>query len=230
VSWLGDLLTLYGRVFRRGAVLAVRNWTLALVVVVYEVALTLFAAVVAPLEFVGGVLVTIAMAALASSALVLLEAVVRTGRASWSDIGGSFATYLGDVVNVFFLLFVLRLVIQVVAPPGSPVPIVLELAIVVFLNAVPEMLYLGRQGGLALAVESYRFIGENWIEWFPPTAALYVLWRGVANAAPAGPLAPVGEVVASLVVVYGFVVRGLLFIELTTSSRRGRAFQRRASG
>jgi hypothetical protein len=230
VTWLGDLLSVYRRVFRRGAELAVRNWMLALVVVAYEVALTAVAVVLAPLGLVGGVLLTLAMAALASSALVLLEAVVRTGRVGWPDVAGSFATYLGDVVNVFFLLFVLRLVIQVVAPPGSPVPIVLGLATVVFLNAVPEMIYLGRQSGLALAVESYRFIGENWIEWFPATAVLYVLWSLVANAAPAGPLAPLGTIAASLVLVYGFVVRGLLFIELTTSSRRGRAFHRRAAG
>ena len=55
----------------------------------------------------------------------------------------------------------------------------IHLVLLIFLNAVPELIYLGHHGGLNLLSESYRFIGENWIEWFPPNMLLILAAVGI---------------------------------------------------
>ena len=100
----------------------------------------------------------------------------------------------------------------------------------VFLNAVPELVYLGRSGAAELLAESYRFIGANWIEWFPANLLIVGVVLAVDFVLPDGPLGLISAAGAGLVAAYGWVVRGLLFLELTTSSRRAREFRRRAEG
>src|SRR5206468_3064664 len=139
-GWLRDTAALYARVFRRGAQLALRNWWVGLVVIVYAVLLDVVAVLTAPLGIVGGLL------------------------------------------------------------------------------AAAEVL-----------VESYKFIGENWIEWFPANLLLLACVLAVLQL-PAGPLGLIGTVTFGVVLYFAAIVRGLLFQELSTSSRRGREFWRRAAG
>jgi len=96
----------------------------------------------------------------------------------------------------------------------------------VFLNAAPEQIYLARNSGLAVFVESYRFIGTYWIEWLPINVLLAVLFRAVIDV----PVIGVALVLAAIVLTFGFIARGLLFLQLTTSSRRAREFARRTAG
>jgi hypothetical protein len=94
---------------------------------------------------------------------------------------------------------------------------------------VPELVYLGRHAPASLLVESYRFIGENWVEWFPANIAL----AGCIFATillPPGPFGLLSEGVLGIVLYFAMIVRGLLFLELTTSSRRAREFRRRVAG
>ncbi|MCW5892177.1 MAG: hypothetical protein KIT14_16775 [bacterium] len=231
MSWLTDTLALYVRVFRKGAVLTAANWPLALLVVCYPMGLLFLNVWLAPLGFVGGILWTLALSACVSSWLHFMEQVVQgTGRAHLPDLPRSFATYLGDVVNVLFLIFVLRLLLNlVVAPASELVAIVLSLAMAVFFNAVLELIYLGRYSGPDLLMASYRFIGTNWIEWFPATILLLALAFGLDRILPAGPFGFFTIAAVGLVVAYASIVRGLLYLELATSSRRAREFKRRAS-
>src|SRR5437773_2121505 len=62
-GWLRDTAALYARVFRRGAELALRNWWVGLVVIVYAVLLGMVAVVTAPLGLVGGLLRYLALVA-----------------------------------------------------------------------------------------------------------------------------------------------------------------------
>ena len=50
----------------------------------------------------------------------------------------------------------------------------------------PELVYLGRHAPRELLVESYRFIGENWIEWFPANVLLVGCVVVVHRAMPGG--------------------------------------------
>lgn len=173
----------------------------------------------------GGVLLTFVGAALMSSWFVLVGAVVRDGRASPADVRGSFVVHLGDVLTFGFLLWALQYVASLAFAEVAYVAIVFELALLVFLSAVPEEMYIGHESGAALFVESYRFVAANWVEWLPATGILIV----VTIAVGAVPFLPLSIVLAGFALAFMFIVRGLLFLELTTSSRRTREFQQRAA-
>jgi hypothetical protein len=226
-AWISDTLQLYGRVFGKAATLTQRNWPLALVLVGYFVGLLAAAILLAPLGIVGGFLRYLLWVALLSSWLALAEQVVRYGRARTADLASSFGAYFSDLLTVFFMLWLLQYARDLA--PSPLVRILIWLAMFVFLNAVPELIYLGRRSGAELLAESYRFIGENWIEWFPPNVLLAVL-VGAAMELPPGPFGVITATVLGLVLSYATIARGLLFLELTTSSRRAREFQRRAAG
>jgi hypothetical protein len=226
VSWLTDLAGVYGRVLRRAFELTLQHWWLGLVAIAYLVAFGTLAVVAGQLGFAGGFLLGIGMAALMSSWLVLVGHVVRNGRVTIADVPESFLVYMGDVLTFLFLRFALNYVAKIAFADVPLVAIVFDLATFVFLNAVPEQIYLGGNTGVAVFVESYRFVGTYWIEWLPATALLAVL-LALATLVPFPPLA---LVLGGIVMAFGFIMRGLLFLELTTSSRRAREFARRSAG
>lgn len=230
MSWLGDTVALYGRVFRQAATLAVRSWILVVALVGYTYLLVLAGVLAAPLGLLGGFVQTVVAAACGSSWLALLERTIRYGRADPSDVPGSFVAYLGDVLTVSFLLWVLSMVAALALAPWPFLQIVFALATLTFFNAVPELIYLGRHAAAELLVASYRFVGENWIEWFPATVAVVIAAAVVHQTVPPGPLGLLATAALAAVIAYGGIVRGLLFLELTSSGRRARAFQRRAAG
>jgi hypothetical protein len=226
-GWLVDTVALYGRVFRRAALLALRNWPVGLVVLLYGALLWAVRLVAAPLGIVGGFLIYLAAVACLSSWLSLVEQVIRSGRVRLSDVPSGFAAYFGDLLTVGFLFWGLQLIASLVLAPFPFLQIVFVLAVFVFLNAVPELVYLGRNAPAELLVESYRFIGENWIEWFP---ASLVLLAAVVAVRMFGPSGIAAEALVGVLLYFGMIVRGLLFLELATSGRRAREFRRRAAG
>ncbi len=238
MSWLTDLLGVYGRVFARAIDLLATNWLLAVMVIAYQAIMLGAGLALMPLGVMGGtagglvgsIVAMLVWAACVSSFLAVLGRVIRDGRVTPREVPGSFTLHLGDVLNVGFLLFGLQLLGRLVLVPFPYLYIVFGIAVLVFLNAVPEMLYLGNIAGPALFVESYRFIGRYWIEWFPPTLLLAAVSLGALAAIPGGVFAVLGWAVAAVAVTFLFLVRGLLFLELTTSSRRAREFQRRSVG
>jgi hypothetical protein len=225
MSWFIDLLGVYARVARRGLDLAVRHWWLALVALGYQAGLLGAALLLAPLGLVGGVLLTLLAAGLMSSWFVLAGTVIRDGRATPADVRGSFLVHLGDVLTFGFLLWVLRMIASLAFADFAYAEIVAELALLVFLSAVPEQMYLARETGMALFVESYRFVAANWVEWLPATALLLV----VVVVLGAVPFLPLSMVLVGFGLALMTLVRGLLFLELTTSSRRAREFRRRTA-
>jgi hypothetical protein len=224
--WLGDTVALYARVFRHAARLALRNWAVGLVVFLYGALLWVSRLLAAPLGIVGGLLLYLAAVACFSSWLSLVEQVIRVGRVRARDVPAGFAAYFNDLLTVGFLFWGLQLVASLVLAPFPFLQIVFVLAVFVFLNAVPELVYLGRHAPAELLVESYRFIGENWIEWFPANVALLAIVLG----ARALDLGVVADALLGIVLYFGMIVRGLLFLELATSGRRAREFRRRAAG
>ena len=229
-GWLGDTFALYGRAFRRGTTLAVRNWPVGLVVVLYGTLLGVIRFLVAPLGLVGGFLLYLATVACLSSWLSLVAEVIRVGRVRFQDVPTGFATYLNDLLTAGFLVWGLVFIASLVLAPFVFLQIVFWLALLVFFNALPELIYLGRHSAAELLAESYRFIGENWIEWFPANLLLGACVAVARAYVPAGPYGLVVEGVSGIVLYFAMIVRGLLFLELASSSRRGREFRRRAAG
>lgn len=233
MNWLAATLALYRRTFVRGAELTLRNWPVLGSVFVYTVVMAMAATFAPLLGIIGGFLLSLVWAACVGSFLYLVEMMVRTSRVTFDDFRRSAGAYLWDVVGVTFILWlVFRLLAPALAtiPQGPPLLIGLNIVIAVFFNAVPELIYLGRYTSLQLLGESYSFIGENWIEWFPATLALALMVLLVAAAPVDGVLVWVKLALVALLVAYAMVVRGLLFLELHGSSRRARAFRARMGG
>ena len=240
VGWFRDTLELYGRAFRRGAVLALRNWPVALVLLGFRVLRDLVDELLFPLAgfgqfpgLVGGLLGYLVAVAFMSAWLFLVAEVIRSGRIRPRDWLAGFGAYFGDLLTVLFLVSLLAWVGLMLVSSAPPLGIVLLLALFTFGNALPELVYLGRHPPASLLVESYRFIAENWIEWFPANILLLACVVGVTELAravvpPIGWL-PLAALVNSLALYFAMIVRGLLFLELAASSRRARAFKR-ASG
>jgi hypothetical protein len=228
LGWLRDTGALYARAFERGARLALRNWPVGLVAVACGRLVDLVALLVAPLGLAGGLLAYLAFVAVASLGLTLVAEVIRAGRVRLQDVPAGLTAYLSDLLSVFFLFWLLSLVASLVLAPFPFLRIVFGLATLVFLNAVPELIYLGRHPAGELLVESYRFIGQNWIEWFPANIVLGMCVLA-ARSLPAGPYDLIAETATGLVLYFAMIVRGLLFLELSSSSRRAREFRRRAA-
>jgi len=233
VSWLTVTLALYARTLRRAAELTLRNWPVLGSLFIYGVAMSAGSVFAAALGILGGFLMSLVWAACVGSFLYLVENIVRNGRVTIDDFRRSAGVYLWDVVGVTFVVWI---AFRVLAPalgtmPQGPMLLLgLYLIVLVFFNAVPELIYLGRCSSLELLGESYAFIGENWIEWFPVTVALGAVVLAL-EALPVSPLLQWPKLAAiALLVYYTMVVRGLLFLELHGSTRRSRAFRHRMGG
>jgi len=232
VTWLTITLALYRRALRRAAELTLRNWPVLGSLFVYAAVMSAATVFAAALGIVGGFLLSLVWAACVGSFLSLVEMIVRSGRVTLDDFRRSAGVYLWDVVGVTFVLWIaFQLLTPALAtiPQGRMLLLGLMLIVLVFFNAVPELIYLGRCSSLELLGESYAFIGENWIEWFPLTVVLGALVLAL-DALPVAPLLEWPKLAAvALLVYYTMVVRGLLFIELHGSTRRSRAFRHRMS-
>ena len=226
MSWITDLLGVYSGVLRRAVELTLKHWWLGLVAILYQVLAIAIVAFFGAFGWLGGIFVAIGWSGLASSWMVLVGHVVRNGRVTLADVPESFAVHLFDVWLFFFFYgFATRAAEQAfVDLPYAA--IVFQLTCFVFLNAVPEPIYLGGASGLAIFVEIYRFMSTYWVEWLPLTGALFVL----VLIALGVPFTPLALALSGLAFALMSIARGLLFLELTTSSRRAREFARRAAG
>lgn len=224
---------MYRRVFLRAADLALRNWWVLVTTFAYSLILS-FAGLLAPMfGMAGGFLFSLVWAACVGSFLFLVEMMVRTSRVTLDDFRNSFGAYLGDVVGVSFVMWIFWMVVTPALqqmPQGYAILQCIRLAGFVLFNALPELIYLGRCSSLQLFAESYSFIGSNWIEWFPANlvaaAIIYCVW----SIPLAAPLSYLQLAVVSFLIYFTMVMRGLLFLELHGSSRRGRAFKYRSEG
>ena len=223
-------LALYRKVFGRALALTLANWPVLATLFVYALIMAVGVVVAAPFGILGGFALGLVWAACLGSFLYVVEMRVRTSRVTLEDFRRSFRAYLGDVLGVLFIFWVVSMVVGpalVAMPNGITLLFALELVAFVFFNAVPELIYLGHHSSLDLLRESYVFIGENWIEWFPATiAAAALVWIASALRAP-GPSVWLKNGLVALLVYFAMVVRGLLFVELCGSSRRSRAFRYR---
>lgn len=245
-AWLLDTLAMYARVLVGGARLLAGNVVLVVPALACLVAPVLLAIVFLPLAgalgAVGGVLVgvlgVLVESACWSTLLASTGEVIRTRRLALDDVRTGFVAYLGDVINVRFVLWLVTFVASLL--PG-PAGVMIGLATATFFNAVPELIYLGRYGTGDLLAASYRFISQRWIEWFPMNALLFTLGMsvvvlmlstGLVSGGSLGGLFGMGFGLGMLAVVLAFamLVRGLLFLELTESSRRARAFREAMGG
>jgi hypothetical protein len=232
-------LWIYLTSVRRSWESVAKNWIVSFAPLVYGAGLSALAWVVAPLGIVGGLLLGLASQACLSSGLYLIQNIVQVGRTNFDDFLKGFTVYFWELVRIAFILWIpLWVASQALAsvPNGRLIFALIQIALYVFLNPVPEFIYQTRSSGVELLSASYGFIVENWIEWFIPnivlTLAGYLLLYllGILAAGLPGFLQVfLVALVFGLCLTYVMVFRGFLFAELNGTNRRSRVYRYNAS-
>ena len=172
------MLKLYARLAGRSVRLAVRGWPAGVALLLCATVLQLARGALAQLGIAGGFLLGFVVAFLISSYLHLLSRAVDGDRIRLSDVSESFGARFWDVVSVLFALWIIQLLVEFLAAQmgdrGRIIAVLVSLTMVVFFNAVPELIYLarGQVRSFALLMESGRFISRHWPEWLGPTALI----------------------------------------------------------
>jgi hypothetical protein len=245
------MLKLYARLAGKAIRLALRGWPAAAVLPLYAGLLQIGGGLLARMGMVGGLLLGLLLAFLASSYLTLLGLAVAGRKIGFSDFRESFLAHFGDVISVMFATWVIQLAVSVVARSfgdrGTIIFVLVDLTMVVFFNPVPEMIYLGggRTRSFGLLMEAGRFISAHWPEWLAPSVLMGAVLLAPTGLIQQGPLAirllafqslfslggltnAVNSVplwLAPFMIIFlnwAMVFRGLLFTELSFRVRRPR--------
>lgn len=226
---------MYGNVLLRSWECGTKNWPVAFAPLAYGVALSVVMELFGRLGFVGGILLAVATQACVSSALHLVENMVRVNRANFNDFLKGFTIYLWELLTVAFILWIPMRVAAIAlasVPNGGVIYFSIQIALYVLLNPLPEFIYHTRTSGIALLSASYSFIVENWIEWLLPnivlTAAGYFVLRMLEALVVFLPGFLQFFVLffgLGLCLTYFMVFRGFLFVELSGTNRRSRIYR-----
>jgi len=240
-------LQLYGRLAVKAARQAVQAWPLALALPAYAGLIVAILIITSKLGgLLGGIAAGFGMAAVASSYLHLLALAVGGRRIGMGDIKESFGARLWDVVSVMFAFFIINMLVTPLVgglPKGQIVAVLISLAMTIFFNPVPELLYQSSTRSFGLLAEAARFISARGLEWLFPNVILGVILllpTGVLQEPELGArllglqalfsMTGLTQVIigmplafAPLLLIFlhwAMIFRGLLFNALTTSSGR----------
>src|SRR5262245_7039083 len=232
-----------------------RAWPVGLLPFLYGPVFFLTAVFVAPLGLIGGFILGFVLALCVSSYLYFIAGVVNGNRMSLADLGESWRPYFGSVITILFFLSIVQYALALLVPLGAAggyeLRSVINLALLILLNPMPEIIYQGRSEGLNMLQESFEFLRDSGVEWFLPFVALAVFATfflplpilmmplqigrltfptlgggGLFSGPPVSLLAAV----LSIFVLFALMVfRGLLFRALASSTRRQRVFRSRFS-
>ncbi|HVZ75386.1 MAG TPA: hypothetical protein VHJ20_23580 [Polyangia bacterium] len=232
---------------------AARGWLAAVSIPVYTLAFIVAAKMLAPLGIIGSLILGFVSAALCAGYLSLLASVVAGEPIRLRDLKSGMRA-IWDVMSVFFAMWIVSLVLGPIERGAGDNAVavagIVQLAIAIFLNALPEVIYNGDGRSFAAFKESASFVMEHPVAWFAPNLVLafvffwatgtlslsspgQVLTQLSELASAQGVLAlilgnPYWKIPVLIVFVhYAMVFRGVLYRELRSGSGRMRAFRRR---
>jgi hypothetical protein len=225
------------------------NWWIAFLPLVYGFVLLITGIVAAQLGMLGGFLLGFILALCTSSYLYFIAGVVTGNRMTFTELSESWRPYLSPVMTILFFFFVVQLTLSVILPGmagAGLISLVINLALLIVLNPIPEIVYQGRREGFDMLQESVDFLRESGIEWFAPLVVISLLsfvaplpFMAVVSqsgnlSAPTfgsndllfGSVTGVLMAIISAVLFYILMVfRGLLFRALANSTRRQRLYR-----
>lgn len=222
---------LYGKCMAEGLKSIGKSpWTLLLPMVL-GIAMTALGMIIGGLPgLLQGIVFALALDALFSSYLYFVGEIVSKQRVSIGEFGRSFGKYFWSILNVMFVLWIVRFILSMVlrgSPQGQTIFLGLAIIAAIALNVVPEVIYQrGTYGGIQTFQVSWEFLKENWIEWFIPNvpfiALVIFVWLLSSALFPFG-----GAIIGGALLHVLMVFRGFLFEELYGSSHRQRMFRYR---
>lgn len=235
---VGLMIKYYFNTAVRAGKLAVKNWPVMFVLLVYSVILTVVGVLAGGLYFIGGIIIAIVSAACISSYLYLIENIIYSRIAGFNDFKNSFTPYLRKVINITFYIWIATYIYSLLSRALMGLPFIgiinmlVELAVVVVLNPLPEIIYQTNYMDLGAIGASYEFMKENFIEWLVPNiillGAIYYLFNGnmLSFSVYAVSVVSIVKYIAGLfLLLFTMVFRGILFRFLNESTRRSRVYK-----
>jgi hypothetical protein len=233
-------LWLYATALRRSWESLLKNWVVSLAPWAYAGLLSIVALMVAPLGMIGGLVLGLATQACISSGLYLVKNIVEGRRADFKDFINGFTVYLWELLGIAFVVWIpMRVLAMALAstPNGGLIFGLIQVALYILLNPVPELIYQTRSSGIGVISDSYYFVVENWLEWLLPNIVLTIAgyWilnflRAISIGLPSVMQIFIVAVGMGLCLSYFMIFRGFLFAELHGSTRRSRAYRYKMQG
>ncbi|MCL2626605.1 MAG: hypothetical protein FWD46_07315 [Cystobacterineae bacterium] len=217
-------LNLYKASFLEALAGALKNvWTFLLPVALLLLA-SFLGVVLAPLQWVGNILWMLAMDALLSTYLYFMCQIVEGSKTSLKEWKASLGRYFWAIMNFLFILWVARLLLQLLLsqhPQWPALYLGIQILCLVAFNAVPETLYVkNTHGSLETVGQSFRFMQENWLAWLLPNVLCGVgIWYFIKwSPLPFYVMAVLLGACLHLLMAF----RGILFVKLDKSTHRQR--------
>jgi len=249
---LKDLLLVNKSTIKKASKLFINNWIIILTGFVYSIlniALLIIMNIIFTiplLRFFSGIISFVAISAITSNFLYLLNQIIRYGRITFQDFKDGFTAYLWKVYGILFIGWAASFLFDRIIGPvlysvnssfTVSISSIINLLVLILLNALPETIYQKHYSAWDTVVYAFNFVRENWIEWFVPNIIMIGIFYLVTGNVIRDVLAIssgmffsftlkgilsyiIGQAIFSFIMIY----RGLLFDILSTSTRRKRAY------
>lgn len=194
-----------------------------------------------PLYILSGILIAIVTSSLISNYLYLLFNIINYNRMTLQDFKQGFTYFIWKIYGVLFIGYLANLLLSFIYPMigdfSSALSLIISISIVIFLNPLPETIYLKHYESLENIIYSFEFIQANWLNWLLPNAILTIvlffltghILTGLFNTHLAfnyieNPIYMVRYLLGQFLFSLMMIFRGHLFKILSTSTRRKRMF------
>jgi len=200
------------------------------------------------LSFLAGIIIFACISAVISDYLYVIEFILKHERFSWHAFKVGYKVYFRNIFGTLFVLYLVNYGIGLfispvlrIIPFGGLIIWLLQFAIVLVINPLPEVFYQKKYDELDSLNYSIHFMKKNPFSWIIPNIILglgtYFIYKGAFSLVSILTYSlsyvislPIIVVVVAILlqVVVGFslVYRGYLFNILDNSTRRKRLFKR----
>lgn len=243
---LKDTISVNKQVIKKTFNSLVKNWMIIFTGIAYVIINMLVFSIIfrlftGALSIIAGIIAAVVSAGMISNYLYLLYNVINYDRISFQDFKDGFTFFLRKVYGVFFFAWIGSMLISTIGgifgPNRGPLNLIINLSILILLNALPETIYLKSLSPMESIMYSFDFIKDNWYNWLIPNAILYfsiylITGSAITNlfttsipiAMLFGGTNVVKYLLAQLIFSFTMIYRGHLFKLLSTSNRRKRMF------
>lgn len=247
-----DLLYTNLFVSKRTFYLFKRNWIIIFTGLIYTL-ISMFSYLIIGTIFrgflgiIGGILIFIISSALISNYLYLLYKIIEYEKVTLQDFKDGFKPFFRKVVTIVIIGSLSSYLFNIILQPMLAgifgyvtLNLVVNLSVIILLNALPESIYQKFYEPWETIVYSFNFIKENWLEWFTPNllfvGIIYLVTGVLINnifitqfnfTVDLSPKTIIIYIVGQVILSFYMIYRGVLFNELSTSTRRKRLFKRK---
>ena len=220
-------------------------WTLVLPLLLAVIARLAFPLAMRLPDPLGGFAMGLLLTALFSSYLYFLGQIVVKSKVTLAELRQSVVPFFWSLGNLYFVLWIANMALTFVLagnPQRGVISAGLNLILAIVLNPAPETIYQkGTRGGIDTITTSFRFLQENWIEWFLPPLAIGGIVYAITGQQHLLELVLnlvqvmvssswLGLIVFTVVIHVGMVYRGFLYSVLDGTGHRQRLYRFRKGG